>query len=140
MELDRSLSQTSLTAAPASACELTFTVFADRYGPAAELDGLRQSFTAASVSHAVSIDRCHGIVTLGPQGMTLRVGSEADEYARIRIVTSSHGLMGTMSCSPDGIVSWRPAAAGGKVTAAGPCICCAEHDPRQTHSARSAHG
>jgi hypothetical protein len=126
MDLDRSLP-----------CELAFTVFADRYGPAAELEGLRQSFTAASVAHAVSIDQCHGIVTLGPQGTTLRVGSEADEYARIRIVESSHGLMGTMSCSPEGIVSWRPAMAARKQASPGPCICCAEHDLRQT-TARSA--
>jgi hypothetical protein len=140
MELDRSLAETSPTAVTACACEPTFTVFADRYGPAAELDGLRQSFTAASVSHAVSIDQRHGIVTLGPQGITLRVSSEADEYARIRIVESSRGLTGTMSCSPDGIVSWRPASARGRPTSTGPCTCCAELELRPTHIARSALG
>jgi hypothetical protein len=86
---------------------MTFTIFADRYGPPAELAGLRQSFTAVSVSQAVSVDRRHGIVTLDPQGTTLRVGSEADEYVRVRIVERSMGLIGTMSCSPDGTVIWR---------------------------------
>ena len=87
--------------------ESGFTVFADRYGPAAELTGLRQSFTAASVSHAISVDRRHGIVTLAPHGTTLRVGGEADEYARIRVVERDSGLVGTLSCSPDGTVTWR---------------------------------
>ena len=90
------------------------TVFADRYGPAAELAGLRQSFTAAAVSHAVSVDRRHGIVTLFPQGIALRVGGEADEFARIRIVAQSTGLVGTMSCSPDGTVTWRAACAASR--------------------------
>lgn len=90
---------------------MVFTVFADRYGPAAELPGLRQSFTAAAVSQAVSVDRRHGVVTLAPEGTTLRVGSEADEYARIRIVERSSGLIGMMTCSPDGIVTWRAAGA-----------------------------
>lgn len=90
---------------------MIFTVFADRYGPAAELAGLRQSFTAASVSHAISVDRRHGIVTLGPQGVTLRVGSEADEYARVRIVEQSIGFVGTMICAADGTVSWREVGA-----------------------------
>lgn len=94
-------------------CESAFTIFADRYGPAAELAGLRQSFTAASVTHAVSVDHRHGIVTLAPEGITLRVGSEADEYQRIRVVDRSSGLIGIMSCSPDGIVTWRPAADSG---------------------------
>jgi len=85
----------------------SFTVFADRYGPAAELAGLRQSFTAASVAHAISVDRRHGIVTLAPHGTTLRVGGEADEYARIRVVKGASGLIGTLSCSPDGTVAWR---------------------------------
>lgn len=89
--------------------ESTFTIFADRYGPAAELHGLRQSFTAVSLTHAVSVDRRHGIVTLTPGGITLRVGSEADEYARIRIVDRSLDLVGTMSCASDGTVTWRAA-------------------------------
>lgn len=88
---------------------MTFTIFADRYGPAAELAGLRQSFTAASVSHAVSVDGRHGIVTLDPQGTTLRVGSEADEYERIRVVDRSSAVIATMNCSADGTVSWRHA-------------------------------
>ncbi|HVS76756.1 MAG TPA: hypothetical protein VHE11_07460 [Steroidobacteraceae bacterium] len=90
--------------------EPTFTIFADRYGPAAELAGLRQSFTAAAVSHAISVDRRHGIITLVPQGTTLRVGSEADEYVRIRVVERSMGYVGMMVCSSDGMVSWRAAA------------------------------
>lgn len=89
--------------------ESTFTIFADRYGPAAELAGLRQSFTAASICHAVSVDRRHGIVTLTPGDITLKVGSEADDYARIRVVDQSMGLVGTMSCSSDGTVRWRAA-------------------------------
>lgn len=97
----------------ASPCESTFTIFADRYGPAAELAGLRQSFTAASITHAVSVDRRHGIVTLTPEGTTLRVGSEADEYQRIRVVDRCTGLVGIMSCSPDGVVTWRPAVDSG---------------------------
>jgi hypothetical protein len=87
--------------------ESSFTVFADRHGPAGELTGLRQSFTAAAISHDISFDRRHGIVTLAPQGTTLRVGCEADEYARIRVVDRSSGLIGTMNCSPDGTVTWR---------------------------------
>lgn len=87
--------------------ESTFTIFADRYGPAAELAGLRQSFTATSVSHAVSVDHRHGIVTLFPDGTTLRVGSEADEYERVRIVERTMGFVGAMTCSPDGTVTWR---------------------------------
>lgn len=94
--------------------QLIFTIFADRYGPAAELAGLRQSFTAAAVSHAVSVDRRHGIVTLAPEGTTLRVGSEADEYERIRVVERSLGLVGTMRCSSDGMVTWlTPASTAG---------------------------
>ncbi len=85
----------------------SFTVFADRHGPAAELTGLRQSFTATSVAHAISVDRRHGIVTLAPHGTTLCVGGEADEYARIRVVERASGLIGTLSCSPDGTVTWR---------------------------------
>lgn len=85
----------------------TFTVFADRYGPAAELAGRRQSFTAACVTHAISVDCRHGIVTLFPEDRTLRVGSESDEYARIRIVDESTGLVSTMSCLQDGTVRWR---------------------------------
>jgi hypothetical protein len=87
--------------------ESTFTIFADPYGPAAELSGLRQSFTAASITHGLSVDRRHGIVTLAPEGISLRVGSEADEYQRIRIVDEAMELVGTMSCSPDGTVTWR---------------------------------
>jgi hypothetical protein len=87
--------------------ESALTVFADPYGPAAELPGLRQSFTAASVSHGLSVDRRHGIVTLAPDGISLRVGSEADEYQRIRVVDDATGLVGTMSCATDGTVTWR---------------------------------
>jgi hypothetical protein len=85
----------------------SFTVFADRYGPSTEVTGLRQSFTASSVAHAISVDRRHGIVTLAPRGTTLRVGGEADEYARIRVIGQGSGLVGTLSCSPDGTVTWR---------------------------------
>jgi hypothetical protein len=92
---------------------MTFTIFADRYGPAAELPGRRQSFTAVAISHAVSVDCRHGIVTLAPEGTTLRVGSESDEYERIRVVDRSAELIGTMICSPDGTVMWRvPADTG----------------------------
>jgi hypothetical protein len=94
---------------PRAASELTFTVFADRYGPAVELPGLRQSFTATSVSHAISVDHRHGIVTIAPGGATLRVGSDEDEYERVRVVERSMGLVGVMRCSPDGMVSWRAA-------------------------------
>ncbi|HET9107637.1 MAG TPA: hypothetical protein VFN79_10655 [Steroidobacteraceae bacterium] len=105
MELE--VLEPAVTDAAPDLYESSFTVFADRHGSAAELTGLRQSFTAAAISHDISVDRRHGIVTLAPQGTTLRVGGEADEYARIRVVNRSSGLIGTMSCSPDGIVTWR---------------------------------
>jgi hypothetical protein len=95
---------------------MTLTIFADRYGPAAELPGRRQSFTALAVSHAVSTDCRHGIVTLTPEGTTLRVGSEADEYERIRVVDCSAELIGTMICSSDGTVMWRAAADPGSLS------------------------
>lgn len=110
--LDSSTQEPEVTASAARPRELVFTVFADRYGPAAELAGLRQSFTAAAVSHAISVDRRHGIVTLGPHGVTLRVGSEADEYVRVRVVERTIGFVGTMICAADGSVSWREVATG----------------------------
>jgi hypothetical protein len=94
----------------ATMVELSFTVFADRYGPAQELTERRDSFTATSLSRALSFDRRCGIVTLEPAGTCLRVGSEADDYERIRIVERSMGLVGTMTCSADGTVTWRAVA------------------------------
>lgn len=114
-ELEFEVLEAAATAAVPHRHGSGFTVFADRHGPAAELTGLRQSFTAAAITHDISVDRRHGIVTLAPHGTTLRVGGEADEYARIRIVERSSGLIGMMSCSPDGTVTWRiptPAADG----------------------------
>ncbi len=91
--------------------EVRFTVFADHYGPVQELTGRRDCFTAKSVARAVSIDRRFGIVILEPEGTFLRVGSEAEDYERIRIVERSLGLIGTMSCAADGTVTWRAVAA-----------------------------
>ena len=83
-----------------------FTVFADGYGPQRELAERRQSFTARSVSHDISHDRRHGVVVLRPQGVILRVGSDADDYQRIRILDSRGTVVGTLRCSADGEVSW----------------------------------
>lgn len=95
-----------------SACEeLNFTVYADRYGPAQELTERRHSFTTRSISRAVSVDHRCGIVILEPAGTRLRVGSEAEDYERIRIVERTMGLVGTMSCDAGGTVTWRAVAA-----------------------------
>ena len=90
--------------------EQGFTVFADRYGPVQELAARRDCFTAKSIARSVSLDRRFGIVILNPEGAFLRVGSEAEDYERIRIVERSLGLIGTMSCAADGTVTWRAVA------------------------------
>jgi hypothetical protein len=105
--------QQAKSSSPSASEELSFTVYADRYGPAQELTERRHSFTARSLSRAVSVDRRCGIVILEPAGTRLRVGSEADDYERIRIVERSRGLVGTMSCDAEGTVKWRAVAADG---------------------------
>ena len=90
---------------------LSFTLYADRRGPAEPLAARRQRFTANAISRALAADGRRGTVGLGSRGERLHVGSEAGDYERIRIVERTLGLIGTMSCNARGEVTWRAVAA-----------------------------
>ena len=81
-----------------------FLIYADRLGlqPNALLG--REAFTALSFSHEISDDRQSGAVTLRPDARILQV--RTGEYERVRVFGEDGGLVGAMTRSPYGQVSW----------------------------------
>ena len=69
----------------------------------------RDQLFAVSFSHAVALHGCTGSVTLHPELLQLRVGSEADCYERVRIFAENGRLVAAMSLSADGGVRWMDA-------------------------------
>lgn len=99
----------------AASCRM-FLIFADRHGSSLDPSTRRDQLFAVSFSHAVALHACAGTVTLHPELLQLRVGSEADCYERVRIFAENGTLVAAMSLSGDGRVKWidarRPRAGG----------------------------
>jgi hypothetical protein len=87
---------------------LMLWVYADRY--LLDLPDRRTSFKAVSFSHALADDGRSGTLTLYPQAHVLRVGDGADDYQCVRVFREDGLIIGTMSRSAAGEVSWRAAA------------------------------
>ena len=81
-----------------------FLIYADRLGPQPNALPGREAFTALAFSHELSDDRQSGTVTLQPATRILRVGT--GEYERVRIFGEDGGLVGAITRSPYGHVSW----------------------------------
>lgn len=110
------LSQLSGRMVNGAASRRMFLIIADRHGSSLDLSTRRDQLFAVSFSHAVALHACAGTVTLHPELLQLRVGSEADCYERVRIFAENGTLIAAMSLSGDGRVRWmdalRPGSGG----------------------------
>lgn len=86
-----------------------FLVIADRRGSPLDSSTRRDQLFAVSFSHAVALHACTGSVTLHPELLQLRVGTEVDCYERVRIFTENGTLVAAMSLCSDGRVRWMDA-------------------------------
>jgi hypothetical protein len=85
---------------------------ADGYDDPLELSGRRDRFTCEGFSHSIADDGRSGFVVLLPQWRALMVCGSSPGYVRIRVIDSAGKLLGSMTCSGDGRVSWSTAAMG----------------------------
>jgi hypothetical protein len=81
-----------------------YLIYADRLDSQPHSPVGREGFTALSFSHALSDDRQSGMVTLQPGTRIIRVG--VGDYERVRIFGENGALVGAMTRSPYGQVSW----------------------------------
>jgi hypothetical protein len=87
-------------------------IVADGYEDPLKLSARRDRFTCEGVSHSIADDGRSGFVVLLPQWRPLMVCASSLGYVRIRVIDSAGKLLGSMTCSDDGRVSWSAAAMG----------------------------
>jgi hypothetical protein len=87
-------------------------IVADGYEDALKLSARRDRFTCEGFSHSIADDGRSGFVVLLPQWRPLMVCASSLGYERIRVIDSEGKLLGSMTCSGDGRVSWSAAAMG----------------------------
>ncbi|HUN74939.1 MAG TPA: hypothetical protein VMU40_10525 [Steroidobacteraceae bacterium] len=85
---------------------MMLTIIADYHDDPFELVGRRDRFMAPEFSSMIASDERSGSVLLIPERRTLTVSSSARDYERIRIFNQKGNLLGTMTCSTRGVVSW----------------------------------
>jgi len=85
-------------------------IVADSYDDPPALSRRSDRFICADFSYSIAHTGRSGIVVLLPQGRTLTVSGPAVGYVRIRVIDSEGKLLGAMTCSDDGHVSWSAAA------------------------------
>jgi hypothetical protein len=81
-------------------------VVADGYDDPLELSRRRDRFRCAEFSYSIAHNGNSGSVVLLPEGRALTVSGPSAGYVRIRVFDSAGNLLGSMSCSDDGRVSW----------------------------------
>ena len=81
-------------------------VVADGYDDPLELSARRDRFTCTDFYYSIAHNEKSGIVVLLPERRALIVSGPAVGYVRIRVIDSSGLLVGSMSCSGDGHVTW----------------------------------
>jgi hypothetical protein len=87
-------------------------IVADGYEDPLKLSARRDRFTCEGISHSIADDGRSGFVVLLPQWRPLMVCASSLGYVRIRVFDSAGKLLGSMTCSDDGRVSWSAAAMG----------------------------
>jgi hypothetical protein len=81
-----------------------FLIYADRLALQPNSPMGREGFTALTFSHKLSDDKQSGTVTLEPGARAIRVG--VGDYERVRIFGEDGVLVGAMTRSPYGQVTW----------------------------------
>jgi hypothetical protein len=87
-------------------------IMADGHDDPLELSARHDQFTCDGFSHSIADDGRSGFVVLLPQWHPLMVCGSSLGYVRIRVFDSEGKLLGSMTCSGDGRVSWSTAAMG----------------------------
>ena len=87
-------------------------IVADGHDDPLELSARRDRFTCEGFSHSIADDGRSGFVVLQPQWHTLMVSGSSPSYVCIRVADSAGKLLGAMTCSGDGRVSWSTDAMG----------------------------
>jgi hypothetical protein len=81
-------------------------VVADGYDDPWGLSARRDRFACADFQYTIALNEKSGIVVLLPQKRALIVSGPAIGYVRIRVIDNAGLLVGSMSCSDEGHVSW----------------------------------
>jgi hypothetical protein len=87
-------------------------IMADGQDDPLGLSARRDRFTCDGFSYSIADDGRSGFVVLLPQWRPLMVSGSSPGYARIRVIDSGGKLVGSMTCSDDGRVSWSTATMG----------------------------
>jgi hypothetical protein len=81
-------------------------VVADGYDDPSELSARCDRFTCTDFHYSIALNEKSGIVVLVPEKRALIVSGPAIGYLRVRVFDSSGLLLGAMSCSKAGHVTW----------------------------------
>jgi hypothetical protein len=83
---------------------------ADGYDDPLALSRRSDRFICEDFSYSIARNGDSGIVVMFPEGRALKVSGPALGYIRIRVIDSEGKLLGAMTCSDEGRVSWSAAA------------------------------
>jgi len=81
-------------------------IVADYRDDPSELAARRDRFTATEFSSTIASGERSGSVLLMPERRSLTVSSSPADYERIRIFNEQGQLIGALTCSATGLVSW----------------------------------
>jgi hypothetical protein len=84
-------------------------IVADGYDDPLALSRRTDRFICEDFSHSIAQNGKSGIVVLLPEGRALTVSGALVGYVRIRVIDHEGRLLGAMTCSDDGLVSWSAA-------------------------------
>jgi hypothetical protein len=85
-------------------------IVADGYDDPLALSRRSDRFICEDFSYSIAHNGNSGIVVMFPEGRALTVSGPAVGYVRIRVIDSEGKLLGAMTCSDEGRVSWSAAA------------------------------
>jgi hypothetical protein len=85
-------------------------IVADGYDDPPTLSRRSDRFICEDFSYSIAHNGKSGIVVLLPEERALTVSGPTVGYVRIRVIDSEGKLLGSMTCSDDGHVSWSAAA------------------------------
>ena len=85
-------------------------IVADGYDDPLALSRRTDRFICEDFSYSIAHNGKSGIVVLLPEERALTVSGPTVGYERIRVIDSEGKLLGAMTCSDDGHVSWSAAA------------------------------